>query len=193
METYLIAGLGNFGKKYENTRHNAGFLALDHIAENLRLNISENKFKALCGSTTRNGIKLFLMKPFTFMNLSGEAILPAALYFDIPFDHIIIIYDDVYLDMGRIRIRPRGSSGGHNGVENIIKNLKSQDFPRVRIGIGPKTNEKEDLKDFVLGRFDSDSKKIMEKVSDEVASAVLHLIDDGLPWTMDHFNGLKIV
>lgn len=190
METYIIAGLGNFDKSYENTRHNSGFKALDRLANRLNVDIKEKKFNSLCAQTYYNGRKLFLMKPLTWMNLSGMAVKPASQYFNIPVHHIIIVFDDVYLDCGRIRIRPKGSSGGHNGVKNIIELLGSEDFPRVRIGVGKIKDE--DLKDFVLARFDSEKGKLMDKVFDVVSKALLYVIDEGVYSAMNQYNGLNI-
>lgn len=192
METYLIAGLGNFGKRYENTRHNTGFMALDYLAESLGVSVSVNKFKALCGQTNRKGAKVLLMKPLTFMNLSGEAIRLGSLYFDIPPQNIIIIFDDVDLNLGHIRVRPKGSAGSHNGMKSIIKCLGSEYFPRVRIGIGPKTNDNEDLADFVLGHFSEDSEKLVDKACGVAASAALCIIDEGVSVAMNRYNGVDL-
>lgn len=194
METYLIVGLGNYGKKYENTRHNCGFRTLDHLAGNLNININreEKKFKALIAATNRKGLSLLLIKPLTYMNLSGEAVKAVSAYFDIPVDHIIIVSDDVYLERGRLRVRSKGSAGGHNGLKNIIENLGSEDFLRVRIGIGPKKDERQDLVDFVLGHFDKDELELMEKIYEEAAKAILSIIDEGLPKAMDRYNGLNL-
>lgn len=192
MKTYLVAGLGNFGQKYENTRHNTGFMVMDVLAELLGVKIGEETFKALCGRTFRHGSKLLLMKPLTFMNLSGEAVLEASSYLDIPVDHIIIISDDVYLDLGRIRVRPKGSSGGHNGIKNIIDCLKTEDFPRVRVGVGPITGCQMDLADFVLAHFDKESDELKKEVFGLAADAVLSIIDEGILKTMDKYNGLRL-
>lgn len=192
MDTYLIAGLGNPGKKYENTRHNTGFEVVDILAGLLGVSINESKFRALCGDTKRNGSRLLLIKPLTFMNLSGEAVLEISSYFDIPKEHIIIISDDVYLDLGRIRVRARGSSGGHNGLKNIIDCLKTEDFPRVRVGVGPIPERGETFADFVLSHFNRDSYELRQKAFRLAADATISVIDEGIPRTMDRYNGLNL-
>ena len=134
METYLIAGLGNPDKKYEETRHNAGFKSLDKLAEKLHVSVTDKKFKGLFGSTVSEGRKLMLLKPQTYMNLSGESVAAAAHFYNIPEDHIIVLFDDINFSCGRMRIRGGGSAGGHNGMKSIIQLLGTDAFPRVRIG-----------------------------------------------------------
>lgn len=192
METFLFAGLGNPGEKYENTRHNAGYKALDRLAEKLNISVNENKLHSLFGQANLYGKKILLIKPLTFMNLSGEAVLAVSSYFGISKEHIIIIYDDIYLKCGHIRVRPGGSSGGHNGIKNIIECLKTEDFARVRLGTGPKTEKKEDLADFVLGRFEEDKRKLMEKVYDLAADAAFCILEEGVTRAMDRYNGLAL-
>lgn len=150
---YIIAGLGNPGKKYENTRHNAGFMAMDKLAKEQGFEFKKLKFNALIADETVAGKRCLLMKPQTMMNLSGEAIYEAASYYNIPDENIIIIYDDISLDVGKTRIRRKGSAGGHNGIKSIINCLGSESFPRVKIGVGKKPNASVDLVDWVLGEF----------------------------------------
>ena len=149
---YLIAGLGNPGKQYENTRHNAGFMALDALADQLGTSIEEKKHKALCGKGLIGGEKVILLKPQTFMNLSGESIRAAADFYKVDPDHIIVIYDDISLEPGQLRIRKKGSAGGHNGIKSIIAHLGTQEFPRIKVGVGAKP-DRMDLADYVLGHF----------------------------------------
>lgn len=191
METYLICGLGNPDKKYEKTRHNAGFMAVERLGEKLGASITEKKFKGLFGQTIRDGKKLLLLKPLTYMNLSGESVAEAANFFKIEPDHIIILYDDINFDCGRMRIRGKGSAGGHNGIKSIIACIGSEEFPRVRIGVGAKKKEM-DLADHVLGRFDGADRETMEKTFDAAADAALALIDLGVAETMSRFNGLNL-
>lgn len=191
METYLIAGLGNPEKKYEQTRHNAGFNAIDRLADELKISISEKKFKGLAASVIRDGKKLLLLKPLTYMNLSGESVAEAANYFGIEPDHIIILFDDINFSCGRIRIRGKGSAGGHNGIKSIISCIKSEDFPRVRIGVGDKKPQM-DLAAHVLGRFEAQDRETMEKVFKEAADAVLCIIDKGVAEAMNEYNGLDL-
>ncbi|MDO4961245.1 MAG: aminoacyl-tRNA hydrolase [Eubacteriales bacterium] len=190
METYLIAGLGNPDKKYEETRHNAGFRAIDRLAEKLGADIKENKFKGLYTQTVRNGIKLHLLKPQTYMNLSGEAVSAAASFYKIEPDHIIILFDDVNFECGRMRVRGSGSAGGHNGIKNIIAQLGSDGFPRVRIGVGDKANK--DMISHVLGKFEAADRETMEKVYAAAADAALSIIDNGVAETMNRYNGLNL-
>ena len=157
----LIAGLGNPGKEYENTRHNAGFLVLDTLAQKLGADLSERKHRALCGKAVIGGQKVILLKPQTYMNSSGESIRAAADYYKVPPEDILVVYDDISLAPGQLRIRAKGSAGGHNGIKSIIAHLGTQEFPRVKVGIGEKP-PRMDLADYVLGHFSSGEKKIME-------------------------------
>lgn len=150
---FIIAGLGNPGTKYEMTRHNAGFLAMDLLAIEENVNIKKLKFHALVGDLLLDGHKCLLMKPQTMMNLSGDAIGEAAAFYKIEPEHVIVLFDDVSLDVGKTRIRRKGSAGGHNGIKSIIARLGSENFPRVKIGVGKKPNPEYDLADWVLGRF----------------------------------------
>ena len=152
---YMIVGLGNPGKQYESTRHNAGFICLDLLAEKYSISVKKLKFKSLLGEGRIEGKRCLLLKPQTFMNLSGEAVRDAAEFYKIPPENIIVIYDDISLDPGKLRIRRKGSDGGHNGMKNILYHLKSDGFPRIKVGVGAKPNPEYDLADWVLSRFTS--------------------------------------
>lgn len=188
---WLIVGLGNPGKEYERTRHNAGFRAIDILAENLRCKIDKAKFQGLYGQVTRQGEKIYLLKPLTYMNLSGRSVLQLSAYFHIPPQRIIIMFDDISLEPGRLRIRADGSAGGHNGIKSIISELGSQDFPRVKIGVGSKPNEQQDLKDWVLSSFSTSDEKALDSALKRAADAALSIIDNGIPETANRYNGSK--
>lgn len=167
---YLIVGLGNPGKKYEMTRHNAGFLAVDLLAKEEGFEIKRLKFHSLIADEMIAGKRCLIMKPQTMMNNSGEAIYEAASYYNIPDENIIVIYDDISLDVGKTRIRRKGSAGGHNGIKSIISCLGSEDFPRVKVGVGKKPNARYDLVDWVLGEFPKD-------LTDDLNSALKNSIE----------------
>lgn len=188
-ESWLIAGLGNPGREYERSRHNTGFRALDLLAENLSCKVDRLKFQGLYGQTLYHGRRLFLLKPQTFMNLSGRSVLQLSAYFHIPPQRILVIFDDISLDPGRIRIRAEGSAGGHNGIKSIIAELGSQDFPRVKIGVGAKPRPDYDLADWVLGSFSSLEEKAMAVSLKNAADAALAVIDCGVPEAANRFNG----
>ncbi len=186
---WMIVGLGNPGKKYEFTRHNVGWMALDAFAEEQDSKINRIRFRALCGECNIGGKKVLLMKPQTFMNLSGEAVAEASNYYDIAPDRIIVICDDVALPFNRIRIRTRGSGGGHNGLKNIITMLGSDQFPRVRIGVSDRADPTTDLADWVLGSFSgTEKKKLSERFRD--TNEILNLIVSGrTDDAMSRYNG----
>lgn len=174
--THIIAGLGNPGKEYQGTRHNAGFIAIDYIAEKCGVKIDRLKFKALVTEAAVGGVRALLMKPETFMNLSGEAIGEAAAFYKIPPENIIILHDEISFEPGVIRIRRKGSAGGHNGLKSIIARLSSEAFPRIKIGVGQKPSPDADLVSWVLGRFpESDMAKLTEKLSDVYSATELIL------------------
>lgn len=187
---YLIAGLGNPTKEYDKTRHNVGFSVIDVLADRYRIDISEKKHKALCGRGVIEGQKVLLLKPQTFMNLSGESIRAAADYYKIEPEEMIVIYDDISLDPGQLRIRLKGSAGGHNGIKNIIANLGTQDFPRIKVGVGAKP-PRMDLADYVLSRFGAVEQKLMEEAFGEAAEAAVMMMTDGAERAMNHFNAKK--
>ena len=172
--SWLIVGLGNPGEKYENTRHNVGFQVLDELAERQHAPIQKLKFKALTNLLTISGERVLVMKPVTYMNLSGEAVGEAARFFKIPADHVLVLSDDVSLPVGKLRIRKSGSAGGHNGLKNIIQHLGTDQFPRVRVGVGQKPHPDYDLADWVLGRFpEEDAKAVAGRWPDVEAAARL--------------------
>lgn len=156
--THIVVGLGNPGDKYFYTRHNTGFLALDHISDTASAKIDRAKFKAICGEATVGGKRVLLMKPQTFMNLSGEAVAEAANFYKIPTENVIVIFDDISLPVGKLRIRRNGSAGGHNGIKSIIACLGGDNFPRIKIGVGEKPHPDFDLADWVLSEFTKDEK-----------------------------------
>lgn len=190
-ETWLIVGLGNPGKQYERTRHNAGFRAIDILAANLGCKIDKGKFLGLYGQTNWNGKKLYLLKPQTFMNLSGRSVLQMSAYYSIPPQRIIVLFDDVSLEPGRLRVRAEGSAGGHNGIKSIIAELGSQDFPRVKIGVGIKPHPEMDLADWVLSNFSANEEKALGEALPQAANAALCIIEHGIPETANRYNGFR--
>lgn len=188
-ETWLIVGLGNPGKEYERSRHNCGFRAVDTLAEKLGCKIDRAKFQGLYGQTTYKGKKLMLLKPMTYMNLSGRSVLQLSAYFSIPPQKIIVMFDDISLEPGRLRIRPDGSAGGHNGIKSIIQELGSQAFPRVKIGVGAKPHPDYDLADWVLSTFSAQEEKALGVSLSNAADAALAIIDCGVPEAANKFNG----
>ena len=185
---YLIAGLGNPGEKYKYTRHNVGFVAIDYISATLGIKVNKIKFRALIGEGNIAGEKVMLAKPSTYMNLSGESIFAIADYYKIPPENIIIIYDDISLPVGRLRIRPNGSDGGHNGIKSILYHLKSDSFPRIKIGVG--SNNDKPLADYVLGTFSKqDGIEVTNciKLTDKICETI---ISSGVSEAMNKFNGV---
>lgn len=174
---FIIAGLGNPGAKYETTRHNAGFLCITRLEDKYGFKAKRLKFHALVGDTYIGSHRCIVMKPQTMMNNSGEAIKECASFYKIPPERIVVIFDDISLEPGRIRIRRKGSAGGHNGIKSIIAHLGSESFPRIKIGVGAKPNEESDLADWVLGNF---SKADVPKVRDAIEKAC-----DALPLILD--------
>ena len=185
----IIVGLGNPGKKYEGTRHNAGFAALDHVAEKWGVRVTKAKFDALTGTGTAAGVKVLLMKPQTFMNLSGDAVRKAADFYKVPPDHVLVVLDDTALAVGKLRVRRGGSAGGHNGLKNIIQHLGTDQFPRIRVGVGQKPHPDYDLADWVLGRFTGEDKKAIDAAVKRAADGVECILKDGLEQGMNRFNG----
>ena len=188
-ENWLIVGLGNPGREYEKTRHNAGFRCIDLLAEQLGTKIDKLKFQGLYSQVSYNGKKLFLLKPQTFMNLSGRSVLQLSAYFNIPPQRIIVMFDDISLAPGRLRIRADGSAGGHNGIKSIIQEVGSQNFPRVKIGVGAKPHPEHDLADWVLSAFTSLEEKALAVSLKNGADAALAIIDQGVPEAANRFNG----
>ena len=189
--SWLIVGLGNPGKQYEGTRHNCGFRAIDMLAKKLGCKINKVKFQGLYGTATYDGQNLFLLKPQTYMNLSGKSVLQLSAYFNIPPQRIIVMFDDVSLIPGRLRVRPDGSAGGHNGIKSIIQELGSQDFPRVKIGVGAKPRPEMELADWVLSNFTATEEKALVPALQNAADAALCIIDHGMDITANRYNGLQ--
>ncbi len=190
-DSWLIVGLGNPGKEYERTRHNCGFNAIDMLAENLGCKIDKGKFQGLYCQTTYKGNKLFLLKPQTYMNASGRSVLQMSAYFHIPPERIIVMFDDISLEPGRLRIRADGSAGGHNGVKSVIEELGSQTFPRVKIGVGAKPHPEQDLADWVLSTFTADEQKAVNASLMPAGEAALCIIEHGVPLAANRYNGFK--
>ena len=185
---YIVAGLGNPGSKYEGTRHNAGFMALDAIAEKANAPVDRLKFKGLTGRATVGGKSVLLLKPSTFMNLSGESLREAMAFYHVPPEKTILLFDDISLLPGKIRIRSKGSAGGHNGVKNIIYLSGKDTFPRVKLGVGHKPPEW-DLADWVLGRFSEEDQKRMEEAVQNAVSAVELMVNGKIQEAMNLYNG----
>lgn len=188
-EKYLIVGLGNPGSKYERTRHNAGFICADELIEYYRASEVRVKANALVYKAVFPDREIYIAKPQTFMNLSGTAVSEIMRFYKIPLDNIIIIYDDVSLDSGKIRIRPKGSDGGHNGIWDIIKNLNSEQFLRIKIGVGKKPNPEYDLKDWVLGKFPEEDYKSVLAASKKCGAICDLLISGELDKARNMYNG----
>ena len=185
---YIVAGLGNPGSKYENTRHNIGWLAIDRLAKREGVSVDRMKFHALTGQCVLAGEKVLLMKPTTFMNNSGEAIEEARNFYKIPVQNVIVLSDDIHLEPGKMRIRRKGSAGGHNGLKSIIQCMGSEDFPRVRLGVGEKSNPNMDLADFVLGKFTADEQKAIDQVLDNAADAAELIVAGDVNQAMNKYN-----
>ncbi len=188
---WLIVGLGNPGKEYQHTRHNAGFRAMDVLSHKLGCKVDKGKFQGLYNQVSYGGGKLFLLKPQTFMNLSGRSVLQLSAYFQIPPQRIIVLFDDISLEPGRLRIRSDGSAGGHNGIKSIIAELGSQDFPRVKIGVGAKAHPEQDLADHVLSGFSPLEEKALVSALERAADAALCIIDHGVAESANRYNGSK--
>ena len=188
-ESWLVVGLGNPGKEYAHTRHNAGFRALDVLADKLGGKVDKLKFQGLYCQVNDQGRKIFLLKPQTYMNLSGKSVLQLSSYFNIPPQRIIVLFDDISLEPGRLRIRADGSAGGHNGIKSIIGEVGSQNFPRVKIGVGAKAHPEQDLADWVLSTFSASEEKALVSALDRAADAALCIIDRGTGEAANRYNG----
>ena len=186
---WLVVGLGNPGPKYEWTRHNMGFLVIDKLAERESIPVQRLKFKALTNTAVIGGRSVLLMKPTTYMNLSGEAVGQAARFYKIPPERVLVISDDVALPQGKLRVRRSGSAGGHNGLKNIIAHLGSDQFPRVKVGVGGKPHPDSDMADWVLSPFTGQDRKAMEEAISRAADAVTLLLDQGVDQAMAKVNG----
>ncbi len=186
---FIVVGLGNPGSRYTDTRHNTGFMALDKIAENRGVKIDKIRFKSLVGEGMLEGKRVLLMKPSTFMNLSGQAVQAALSYYKLQSENLVVIYDDISLAPGRLRIRLKGSDGGHNGIKNIIYLLGSDSFPRIKIGVGDRTHPDFDMKDWVLSRFSSEEKKQVDEAVIRADSALSLILSGHVTDAMNKFNG----
>ena len=185
---YIIAGLGNPGKKYEGTRHNIGWQVMDELADKHRIRIMESRFKGLVGKGVIGGEKVIFLKPLTYMNLSGESIGEAVRFYKIDeTSRLIVVSDDISLDVGQLRMRKKGSAGGHNGLKNIISHLGSEEFMRIRIGVGDKPAGS-DLVDYVLGSFSKEEKKILDETKRNAVLAIETIISDGIDKAMNLYN-----
>lgn len=185
---YLVVGLGNPGSQYEATRHNVGFRAVDALAKEAGVKIDRAKFQALTAQATVGGVRVLLMKPQTYMNLSGVAVKQAADFYKVPPERVLVLFDDIDLDVGRLRIRRNGSAGGHNGIKSIISSLCSQEFPRIKIGVGAKPHPDYDLADWVLSRFTLAEQKLLDPAIEHAAEAVPVIFTQGIERASSQFN-----
>ena len=185
---YLIVGLGNPDRKYENTRHNCGWMAVDHLAEKLGCKVNRIKFKSFTGEARVGNTRVLLMKPTTYMNNSGQAVVEAMQFYKLPPENVIVIFDDISLDVGKMRIRQKGSDGGQRGMRSIIYLSGSDAFPRIRIGIGAKPSPDWELADWVLSRFSKDEGKKLEEIFDNAADAVELITEGRIDRAMNLYN-----
>lgn len=186
---YILVGLGNPGKEYEKTRHNIGFMALDFVSKKLNIDLGTQKLKSFCGLGNFEDKKVILLKPQTFMNLSGQSVVLFMSFYKVPPENVILIYDDISLPVGKMRIRKQGSHGGHNGVKNIISLSGSNNFPRIKIGIGDRPNEKWDLADWVLSKFSKEEMDKLENNMPKVYDALYLMVHEKIDQAMNSFNG----
>ena len=188
---FVIVGLGNPGKKYENTRHNAGFIMIDALADKYGISVKEKKHKALCGTGVIEGVKVLLVKPETYMNLSGESVGEIMNFYKLdPEEEMLVIYDDISLAPGNIRIRKKGSAGGHNGIKSLIAHLGTQNFMRIKVGVGEKPKDW-DLADYVLGHFSEEDRKELKEVTGSVIQAAVLMMQGDADKAMNDFNAKK--
>ena len=187
-EMFLIAGLGNPGREYRESRHNFGFMVMDRLAERLNVRFEKEQQKALVTTAPYEGRRLLLVKPQTYMNESGKAVVPLLHYYKIPQDHLLVIHDDMDLPFGTLRVRPNGSNGGQKGMGSIITQLGSQDFCRIRCGIGHPPGQME-VVDFVLNKFGRDDESLLPAVLDKASSCALDFVTQGFTYCMNHYNG----
>jgi PTH1 family peptidyl-tRNA hydrolase len=185
---FLVVGLGNPGEQYENTRHNVGWRALDELAETANVPVQKLKYKALTNTCTLGDSKVLLMKPVTFMNLSGEAVGQAARFYKLPAERVLVFSDDVSLPLGKLRIRTSGSAGGHNGLKSIIQHLGTDAFPRIKLGVGGKPSPDYDMADWVLGKFSPQDRKTIDEMVQKAAQAAAYYIQEGPDRAMSRFN-----
>lgn len=186
---FLIVGLGNPGDEYKHTRHNVGFDMIDLLSEKYNINVNRLKFKGMYGEGTIEKQKVILLKPATYMNLSGDSIIEVVNFYKIPKDNVIVLYDDISLEVGRLRIRAEGSAGGHNGIKSIISRLGTESFKRVRFGVGKAEGN---LVSHVLGKFSKEDREILDKVFEIGVEAVETIIDKGMAQAMNKYNGINL-
>ena len=186
---WILVCLGNPGDKYENTRHNVGFMVADAVGEKVGKPIQRLKFKALTNTIELGGCKVLIMKPTTYMNLSGEAVREACQFYKLPPERVLVVSDDVSLPVGKLRLRKTGSAGGHNGLRSIIGQLHSDQFPRLKIGVGEKPHPDYDLADWVLGKFSAEDKKVLDKTIERAVAAIECVFSQGLDKAMSRYNG----
>ena len=186
---WILVCLGNYGQKYENTRHNIGFMAADRLVEKRDLKCNRLRFRALTEVIDFGGARVLLMKPQTYMNLSGEAVGEAARFYKIPADHVVVISDDISLPLGKVRVRGSGSAGGHNGLKNIIAHLGTDAFPRVKVGVGAPENPEHDVVDWVIGNFSAQEKKIVDDALDKALAAAECVIEKSVTEAQNKYNG----
>ncbi|NLT57941.1 MAG: aminoacyl-tRNA hydrolase [Clostridiales bacterium] len=190
--THLVVGLGNPGSRYLHTRHNAGFMAIEYLSQSLRAPVKRVRFQSLTGPADVAGQSVLLMMPQTYMNLSGQAVGEAARFYKIPPERVIILYDDKDIPLGRLRVREKGSSGGHNGIKSIIEHLGTEAFPRIRIGIGSGTPPRgEEMVDYVIGNFSKQEQQVLFSMLGHVASGVELIIGSGIREAQSRLNGLE--
>ena len=185
---FLIVGLGNPGSQYEDTRHNIGFKVVDNIAKEYNIEINRQKFKGMCGEGFINGEKVILLKPSTYMNLSGESIREVVDFYKLSNEDLVVIYDDISLDVGRLRIREKGSAGGHNGIKSIIAHLGTDIFPRIKVGVG---QPNVDLVNYVLGKFTKEEMEVLSESIDASTIAVREMLSSDVKTAMNIYNGFK--
>lgn len=185
---FLIVGLGNPGLQYENTRHNTGFLALDAIAKQQNAAVTRLKFKGLCGDVVIGGVRCLLLKPTTYMNNSGEAVVAAMQYYKIPIERVLVLYDDISLDPGRLRIRQKGSAGGHNGIKSIIELTGEDTFPRIKLGVGKKPHPDYNLADWVLSKFEPKDLLAVQEACAQAANAAALIAGGNIAEAMNRFS-----
>lgn len=185
---YIVVGLGNPGKQYQMTRHNVGFLFMDYVAQEYNISINKLKYKALCGDSVVFEHRVLFLKPQTYMNLSGESVAEAARYYKIPTENILVIYDDVSLDLGKIRIRRKGTDGGHNGIKSIISHLGTDVFPRIKIGVGKKPHPDYNLADWVLSAFSKEEQELLFPAIKTSNSAMQTILTQGIDPAMNLYN-----
>ena len=187
--SWIVVGLGNPGSQYASTRHNMGFLTVDKLAEVQKFSFNKLRFKAWTGTFSCGGEKVLVMKPQTYMNLSGESVGEAVRFFKVPADHVLVISDDISLPVGKLRIRPSGSAGGHNGLKNIIAHLGTDQFPRIKVGVGVPQQQGYDTVDYVIGKPNKEEQTLLIPALDKAVAAIPYLIENGVQNAMNEFNG----